>query len=256
MSASSNAGLAVKTAVVPTRILLIARRDLFVDGIIRILESIGSSIDVTCVAPGEPCAGHFAANYPDLLLLQENAKRGPIEDFIQEMIEGFPGLRLLMFGQQMSDDYLYRVVRAGAHGYINEKMNGAHMADALNTVLDGRYWVERHIMERFIADRSMVDGVYTRVREMGGRLTTRESEVLELIIEGLSTSEIAERVFLSHQGVKAHLTTLFRKFEVKNRSQLILAALNEVSPIENITGLMQQGLQADRFAAAQLRRGA
>lgn len=252
MSASTSAGLAVKSAEQPTRILLIARRDLFVDGIIRILESIGDGMHVTCVDAGEPCARHFAGSYPDLLLLQEKSKPDPIEDFIHEMVEGFPGLRLLMFGQQMPDEYLYRVVRAGAHGYINEKMNGSHMAEAIEAVLEGRYWVERNIMERFISDRSMVDGVYTRVRELGERLTNRESEVLELVMQGLSTSEIAERVFLSHQGVKAHLTTLFRKFEVKNRSQLILSALNEISPVENITGLMQQGLQADRATTAKL----
>jgi hypothetical protein len=46
--------------------------------------------------------------------------------------------------------------------------------------------------------------------------------------------------------VKAHLTTLFRKFKVKNRSQLILSTLDEVSPVESITGLFQQGLQAFR----------
>ena len=83
---------------------------------------------------------------------------------------------------------------------------------------------------------------------MSQRLTPRETEVLGLVIMGLSTSEIAERVFLSHQGVKAHLTTLFRKFGVRNRSQLILRALDEVCPVDSITGLMQQGLQAARAA--------
>jgi DNA-binding CsgD family transcriptional regulator len=81
---------------------------------------------------------------------------------------------------------------------------------------------------------------------LGERLTTRELEVLELVLQGLSTREIAERIFLSHQGVKAHLTTLFRKFNVKNRSQLILSALDEVSPVESITGIFQQGLHAYR----------
>ncbi|MGB5260046.1 MAG: response regulator transcription factor [Gammaproteobacteria bacterium] len=240
-----------------SKILIIAHRDLFVGGIIRLLEASDDSVTVTCVAPGEPCSRYFAGVHPDLLLLQQNAIPEPFENFIREMVEGFQGLRVLIFGQAMPDDYLYQVIHAGAHGYINEKMNDEHVSAAISAVRDGRYWVERHITERFIADASLVDGIHARVRSMSHRLTSREAEVLGLVMMGLSTSEIAERVFLSHQGVKAHLTTLFRKFGVKNRSQLILRALDEVTPVESISGLMCKGLQAARSAnrmAASLQR--
>jgi DNA-binding NarL/FixJ family response regulator len=238
----------VRVAGEPKRtwVLMIAIRDQFVDEIIRILESSDDNLSVTCVAPDDPCARYFAGECPDLLLLQEKSKPDPFEDFVREMVEGFPGLRVLVIGQSMSDDYLYRVINAGASGYINEKMQAEHMLAALDAVRKGSLWVERHIMERFIVDNSLVDGIYSRVASLSRRLTNREAEVLSLVMAGLSTREIAERVFLSHQGVKAHLTTLFRKFEVKNRSQLILRALDEVSPVHSITSLVQDGLQASR----------
>lgn len=231
-----------------TRVLLIANRDKFVDDIIHTLETAEDELSIDCVAPGDPCARYFAGDCPDLLLLQEKSKPDPFEDFVREMIEGFPVLRVLVFGRSMSDDYLYRVINAGAHGYINEKMQGEHMLAALDAVRKGSFWVERHIMERFIVDNALVDGIHSRVVSLSRRLTNREAEVLSLVMSGLSTREIAERVFLSHQGVKAHLTTLFRKFEVKNRSQLILRALDEVSPVESITSLVKDGLQASRSA--------
>jgi DNA-binding NarL/FixJ family response regulator len=226
--------------------LIIAHQDFFVDGIVRILKSSPVAGEIICVSPGEPCMKHFVGHYPDFLLIQENAKPEPFEVFVREMVVGFPDLRLLVFGQAMSDDYLYRIIEAGAHGYFNEKMSGDHILTALSAVSNGRFWVERHIMERFISARSLQDSIYSRARVLGERLTTRELEVLELVLQGLSTREIAERIFLSHQGVKAHLTTLFRKFNVKNRSQLILSALDEVSPVESITGIFQQGLHAYR----------
>ena len=250
MSAGLNAGLDVKALPKKFRVLIIAHRDLLVDGIIRTLESVEEEVQVTCVEPGEPCTRHFAGEYPDLLLLQDKSKPGEFEDFVREMVEGFPEMRLFVFGHSMSEDRLYRVIQAGAHGYINDKMNSEHMINALTAVRNGGYWVERHIMERFITDRSLVEGVQSRVMALSERLTSREIEVLELIMKGLTTREIAERVFLSDQGVKAHLTTLFRKFDAKNRSQLILRALDEViSPVESITGLMQQGLQTARVAS-------
>jgi len=233
------------------RTLIVARQDFFVDGIVRILKSSRAAGTIVCVEPGEPCMRHFVADCPDFLLIQEHAKPEPFEDFVSEMVEGFPDMRLLVFGQAMSDDYLYRIIKAGAHGYFNEKMSGEHIIQAMHAVSKGDYWIERHIMQRFITERSVLDGINVRVRMLGERLTVREGEVLELVLQGLSTGEIAERISLSHQGVKAHLTTLFRKFSVKNRSQLILSALDEVSPVESITGLFQQGLQAFRHPEEQ-----
>jgi DNA-binding NarL/FixJ family response regulator len=226
--------------------LIVARQDFFVDGIVRILKTSGVAGNIVCVSPGEPCMKHFIGRYPDFMLIQENAKPEPFEDFVREMVDGFPNMRLLVFGQFMSDDYLYRIIQAGAHGYFNEKMSGDHILMALNAVSNGQFWVERHVMERFINARSLQDSIFSRARSMGERLTTRELEVLELVLQGLSTGEIAGRIFLSHQGVKAHLTTLFRKFNVKNRPQLILSALDEVSPVDSITSIFQQGLQAYR----------
>jgi DNA-binding NarL/FixJ family response regulator len=230
----------------PNRTLIVARQDFFVDGIVRILKTSPAAGSISSLEPGEPCTRHFVGGHPDFLLIQDNAKPEPFEEFIREMVDGFPGMRLLVFGQSMSDDYLYRLVQAGVHGYFNERMNGDHIIKALDAVSRGEYWIERHIMQRFVTGQSLRNDISKRVKRLGERLTPRELEVLELVLEGLSTSEIAERIFLSHQGVKAHLTTLFRKFNVRNRSQLILVALDEVSPVESITGLFQQGLQAFR----------
>ena len=237
---------------VSNRTLIVARKDFFVDGIVRILDAGTIAGNIVCVSPGEPCMRHFVGSPPDFLLIQENAKPEPFEDFVREMVNGFPGMHLLVFGQSMSDDYLHRIIQAGAHGYFNEKMNAEHILKGLEAVRNGQYWVERHIMERFISDRSLLDGIQGRVMRLGDRLTPREAEVLELILEGLSTGEIAGRIFLSNQGVKAHLTTLFRKFNVKNRSQLILAVLDKISPVESITGLIRQGLQDSRQLEQQV----
>lgn len=231
----------------PNKTLIIARQDFFVDGIVRILKTSNVAGNIVRVSPGEPCMRYFVGHAPDFLLIQENAKPEPFEDFLREMVEGFPDMRLLVFGQAMTDDYLYRIVQAGAHGYFNERMSGEHILQGLEAVSRGEFWVERHVMERFINAHSLQESMHNRVRIMGERLTQREIEVLELVLEGLSTGEIAERIFLSHQGVKAHLTTLFRKFNVKNRSQLILKALNEVSPVDSITELFQRCLQDCRL---------
>lgn len=231
-----------------SRILIIGSKGFFVDGLVSILDTSPVAGTVTTVETSQPCMHHFVNECPDVLLLQQDARPAPIERFVRELAGGFGDMKILVFGHSMPDEFLYRIVRAGAHGYFNERMSGKHVVEAITAVSAGGYWVERHIMQRFIPENAIRDVTYSRVQELGDRLTVRESEVLELILKGLSTAEIAETIYLSHQGVKVHLTSLFRKFNVKNRSQLILHVLNEVSPVDDITGLLQLGLQANRAA--------
>jgi DNA-binding NarL/FixJ family response regulator len=150
----------------------------------------------------------------------------------------------------MNDTFLYQAMCAGARGYLNEKMRGDHLTNALDTVCQGGYWAERHILCQFISDKSMNDKIEDNAVKLFSRLTKREAEVLGKVLEGLSTHEIAERIYLSHQGVKAHLTNLFRKFEVKNRVQLILKALDEISPVSGLTEIASNSLKlkADKIS--------
>ena len=231
-------------------VLIIGQPGGYVDRITQILESSEETYAVSCITPIEPCSQYFVGGPPDILLIQDNAKPGQFEDFLAEMVTGYDTMRVIVFGQSMPDDYLFRIVDAGVHGYINERMSDEHILGAVNAVMAGKYWIERHVMEMFIASRSVRDHMRTRVTALGERLTNRETEVLSLVMEGLSTSEIADKVFLSHQGVKAHLTALFRKFNVRNRPQLILSALDEVSPVSQMTKLVQQELQTSRLSGA------
>lgn len=242
------------TEAVAARVLVIGQPGSYADRVPQVLESAAESYTVSCITPVEPCSQYFVGGHPDILVIQDNARPGRFEDFLAEMVTGYDTMRVIVFGQSMSDDYLFRIVDAGVHGYINEHMNGEHILGAVKAVMAGRYWIERHVMEMFIASRSVRDHMRTRITALGERLTNRETEVLSLVMEGLSTSEIADKIFLSHQGVKAHLTALFRKFNVRNRPQLILSALDEVSPISQMTKLVQQELQTSRLSGTNTLR--
>ena len=239
-----------RTEGVAAHVLIIGQPGSHVDRVTQVLESADESYEVSCITPVEPCSQYFVGGHPDILLIQDNARPGQFEDFLAEMVTGYGAMRVIVFGESMSDDYLFRIVDAGVHGYINENMSAEHILDALKAVMTGKYWIERHIMEMFIANHSIRDHMRTRITALGERLTNRETEVLSLVMEGLSTSEIADKIFLSHQGVKAHLTTLFRKFNVRNRPQLILSALDEVSPVSQMTRLVQQELQTSKVSGA------
>ena len=134
-------------------------------------------------------------------------------------------------------------------------MRGNHLIAALEQVKNGGYWVERHVMNMFVSDKSTQDMIEENISALSNNLTVRESEVLELILEGMTTNDIAEKIFLSHQGVKAHLTSLFRKFEVKNRAQLIIHVMDVVCPVDSLATMAGKGLKLSRRKPADRRVG-
>lgn len=229
-----------------SQILVIAKPDFAVDGMLSLLQNHQDKYKMRVIDPASFSPEQINTQRPDILLLNINATHRNIDSYVRELHSTCKDTCILLFGHGMNDSYLYQAMRAGARGYLNEKMRGDHLTTALDTVANGGYWAERHILCQFISDKSVHDKIEDNVAGLHAQLTRRESEVLELILEGMTTNEIASRIFLSHQGVKAHLTNLFRKFDVKNRAQLIIRALNEVSPINSISELAGKGLRMHR----------
>jgi len=230
------------------RILIIGQRDFSVDGLASMLEARDSNYLVTCIEPDSEHIEKPAAAGPDALLIQNEILREPLERFIHSLIGEYPDARILVFGKNMDDDHLYRLVRIGIHGYIKERMSGDDIKHALDCVIDGNTWIERHILERFIStqhdfDAALKSQFYSKIERLCGSLTKRETEILCEVVKGLAIKQIAEQVHLSHQGVKMHLAKLFRKFKVSNRNQLILAAFDEMSPVEDLSLLLHKGLK-------------
>lgn len=230
-----------------TRVFIIGYQDFSIDGLASMLASRDDNYLISCIEPNQDCMHKFREARPDALLIQNESLPHPIQRFFGELTRQHPKVRILVFGKDMNDDHLYSLVRAGVHGYINERMDGNHFKRALDHVLEGNRWVERHILERFITNQQDFDELLEfqfteRIERLCGQLTRREIEILSEVVSGLAIKQIAERVHLSHQGVKMHLAKLFKKFNVSNRNQLILAALDEMSPIEDLSVLLRNGL--------------
>ena len=228
-------------------ICIVGHNDFSTDSLASMLGSQNAGYLVTCVTPDDSFLTRLATTEPDVLLIQNGALKTPIEQFIQDLQDTYPDIRLLVFGKNLDDDYLYRLVRCGVHGYINERMNGDHIKRALESVISGHTWIERHIMERFISTQHDFDSImesqfYARIDLMCTNLSRREIEILCEVVKGLAIKQIAARVHLSHQGVKMHLAKLFRKFNVANRNQLILATFDAISPVGDLSALLRSGL--------------
>jgi DNA-binding NarL/FixJ family response regulator len=229
------------------RVFIVGRQDYSLDGLASMLAAQEGDYKISCAEPDQDCLQKLETAQPHVLLIQNESLPHPFDRMIHQILQVKPDIRILVFGKNMTDDHLYSLVRAGIHGYINERMGGEHFKRALDHVLKGGNWIERHILERFVAHQQQADDAlevqfYEKVERLCGQLTKRETEILCEVVKGLTIKEIAEQVHLSHQGVKMHLAKLFKKFHVGNRNQLILAAFDEMIPIKDLSGLLRKGL--------------
>jgi len=230
-----------------SKIIIIRYQGFSLNSLANLLESQDNNYLVSCVEPDDACMAKLVAAEPDVLLIQNGVLKEPIEQFTHGILEKYPDIRLLIFGNDMGDDWLYHLVRSGVHGYVNERMSGGHIRHALESVIAGKTWIERHIMERFISTQHDLDEViesqfYTRIEQLCINLTKRETSILCEVVMGLTIKQIAEEVHLSPQGVKMHLARLFKKFKVTNRNQLIVAAIDATSPVKDMFVLLRNGL--------------
>jgi DNA-binding NarL/FixJ family response regulator len=136
-----------------------------------------------------------------------------------------PSVAVVMLTVSRDDADLFASLRAGAAGYLLKDTDPTRLPHALRGVLDGEAAVPRDLVARVIDEFRDRTRRRLPVAERGVELTSREWEVLELLRTGLSTAQVAERLFVSKVTVRSHVAAVVRKLGVPDRE----AALRLVS---------------------------
>ena len=112
------------------------------------------------------------------------------------------------------------MVRAGVSAYVLKDVAGSELIDTIHRVMQGEVVIHPRVANRLVRELSRTDKKKTDIR-----LTRRETDVLSLLVKGHSNKEMAEAMFISEKTVKNHLTSIFRKLGVKDRTQAAVYAL-------------------------------
>jgi len=189
----------------------------------------------------------------DIVMLHYPLIENKMSDCIESLRQASKATKILIFGSNVEDNVLHKMLRCGVNGYVDEAVKRDDLIKAVEQIMLGRLWVERHILEEFAYRsfelESIIESIIkSKVKQLGDALTPRETQVLQLVLNGLATREIADTLHLSEQSVKLHLGRMFKKFEVTNRSQLILLAFERVCPISNMIRLFRTGIDKKRVA--------
>lgn len=213
------------TTEAPARIGLVASDPLRLVGMEAILADLSGMEAV-------PLQLDQLASTPDLAVLMLEARSGgdALTDLVAKVRREYPALRIIVVGEGLDPLLIEQVIGAGAKGYLAETASEAEIRMALEVVLDGSVWAPRKVLAKLIEGGSATAASATPAgNSILKRMTAREREVLELLMDGRSNRAIAEALKIDEATVKAHLGRMLRKTGAHNRVELTLRAIEERS---------------------------
>jgi DNA-binding NarL/FixJ family response regulator len=165
-----------------------------------------------------------SAEHPDVVLMDV---RMPVMDGIEatrRITESdVDGPRILMLTTFDLDEYVYDALSAGASGFLLKDVTAERLFDAVRVVAAGEALLDPAVTRRLIGEFVRLRPRRAPESSLGG-LTPRETEVLTLVAEGLSNTEIAERLVVSDQTVKSHVSRVIAKLGLRDRTQAVITA--------------------------------
>lgn len=201
------------------RVLIADDHALVREGLRKLLELSGNIEIITEVGDGQGAINIARKEKPDVILMDVNmpGTNGILATrVIKREMPHIHVIALTIY----EDEEVVDMVRAGVSAYVLKDVAGSELIDTINRVMQGEVVIHPRVANRLVRELSR-----NEKKNKDIRLTKRESDVLALLVKGHSNKEMAEAMFISEKTVKNHLTSIFRKLGVKDRTQAAVYAL-------------------------------
>jgi len=203
---------------VSLRLMLVDDHKMLREGLRRALEAEGFAV------VGEANEGHEALKMalekkPDVILMDVSMPDVDGIEATRAIMQADARQRIIMLTMHMDRDVIDRAIKAGAVGYLTKDCSVAEVADAIRMAANGDLALSPKLAELMLSEARKTDVGEDRL------ITRREEEVLQLIADGLSTPEVAAKLYISQKTVKNHLASIYEKLNARDRTQAVLVAV-------------------------------
>ncbi len=217
----------VEAGHAPVRVLLVDDHQVVLEGLASMLASQSDRVVIAAATTDAEEALRLAAErQPDVVLLDVRLRGASGLDLCADLVRRHPDLKVVFFTVYDDEQYLFQALRVGAAGFLLKTTTGPELADHLERVMEGDVAIDPALAGRVaITAARLQSGEFWPGARAG--LTQRESEVLGLMVRGLSNRAIALRLSIGEDTVKTHARSIYRKLEVADRAQAVAIALRE-----------------------------
>ncbi len=195
---------------------------MFIDGIKSLLKGNKNMLVSVEANNGEQLLSLLKEHQTEVILMDVNM---PVMDGIEttkQVKKLFPEIKVIMLTMFGTRDYIEKLLRAGANGYILKNTGKEELTIAIEKVMQGESYFSKEVTERIMEG---LQGKKAETNPMMVELTEREKDVLRLIAQELTSHEIAEKLFISFHTVETHRKNLISKLQVKNIAGLVKYAV-------------------------------
>ena len=211
----------------PITVVIVDDHQMVLDGLKAMLASYRDQVEIVGESsdPGEAVrlAGELK---PDAVLLDVRLRGASGLDLCAEILRITPGCKVVFLTVYDDEQYLYQALRVGAAGFLLKRIRGGELVDYLGRIRDGEVLIDPTLAGRVALSAARLhSGEFWPGAHLG--LTQRESEVLQLMVRGLSNRAIGKELYIGEETVKTHSRSIYRKLDVSDRSQAIAVALRE-----------------------------
>lgn len=203
-------------------ILLVDDHDIVRDGIQMLLEDeVGLAIEAEA-GNGQEALKACQKHDIDFVIMDINMPEMNGIEATEKITEAFEDIKVLALTMMDEDQHIRKMIEAGASGYILKSSDKIELVDAITTILDGRHYFSDDATHSVMMD--LVKGPNKDTNNDPANLTSREKEVLELIVKEHTNQEIAKKLYISTRTVDAHRRNLLQKTGAKNTAGLVTYA--------------------------------
>ncbi|HWC37544.1 MAG TPA: response regulator transcription factor [Acidimicrobiales bacterium] len=211
----------------PIRVVLVNDDEIIIVGLQGMLARHSDQVDVVGgVLATEDVLTKALDLQADVVLLDTTLHETSGLELAAELVAEKPPFRVVIFTDDNDERRLFEALRLGVSGYLLKSLSGAQLADHLVLVTNGQV----------IVDPTMATRIAKRAAHVGDNqgwpgshlgLSQRESQVLGLLVEGLSNRLIAAQLVVGEETVKTHLRSIYRKLGVNDRAHAIATVLRQ-----------------------------
>lgn len=203
------------------RVMIADDHSMIREGLKQLLELEGDFQVIEEACDGVECLEKLSKIIPDILLLDINMPNMNGLEVLQKMKDKHMRVKVLVLTVHNEVEYLLKAVDIGINGYLLKDSESAELKKAILTVVNGEDYIQPSLIP--LLNAKMIDRNKDNVKIES--LTRREMDVLKLLAVGMYNKEVAEKLSISERTVKNHVSNIFKKIGVTDRTQAAVFAI-------------------------------